>query len=934
MRKLKHIGCLLIITLCSFFILQSCAKKGKEESLIKVYKVSGAVKLLRRNKWIPLEIDTDLKNEDIIRTRKGSSVSILVGNNRVIYLNKNTKAKIEYVHNEEFSELSLNLGLEYGEAFSEFISSERISSSYTVSTPTVSVIGRKSCFNVKYYTSKEIAIIKVFEEQVTVFPDNENSVEVTECNKILIKSDGSVSRLVSITEKDVGELSKWVNREKVESIIAVSQCISGKEEKGDLPPVWKGKPKRHCKPGIAFTDEVSASDPEGTDVQYFLLKGPGGMKISETEGVIHYKPRRPGTFEVRISAEDETGNSSILQYYLTVIGNLNAVLKIPESVKASEEFEIDGSRSVNGKGKREGLLYRFDVNNDGVWDYPSSGEFGKEATITYSFEKPGEYIITLQVKDLDEKTVIESKSIDVSVPPEIQLSYTPLYGTVGTEYTLSVKQPKRVGIPSGRFIVRWDLNGDGRWDYPSDGSLIDDLEIRHMWGKPGTYKVTVDAEDERKNRISVSKSIKVYKGIRIEELRGPDTVNINENITVTCIAKDPEFALVEYAWDFAGVGMFSEKSEKPSIDFSYKEAGKYILVCCVTNEKGTSASESKRIFVLNYTTTIDAGGPYKTNVNVPLTVEGFAKDVDNKIVSYFWDFDNDKRFEWTSEKTPKAEHVFPHKGTYVIRFGAKADDGTVSEDTAVVSVINRPPQATAGEDIVWRKNKKLELNGIGRDPDGNIALYEWDFDGNGTYDWSSKDTGFTEQIFKEYSYAVFKVTDSDGAYATDSVNIVICPKGMVTIPEGKFCIDKYEWPNMKEIKPERQVTYKEAALECLKMRKRLCTVKEFETACKGGKEKFNYPYGRKYEADNCNTYGNRHIDNKVASSGEFPDCRSRYGVFDMSGNVAEWTMTGDDEFRYVVGGWWHNGEKRAKCNSYIPLKRKKRFIYVGFRCCK
>ena len=934
MRKLKHTGCLIIITLCSFFILQSCAKKKKQESLITLFKVSGSVELLRKNQWEPLKKDTDLKNEDILRTGKRSTVSILVGNNRIIYLNKNTKAKMEYVHNEDFSEVNLNLGLEYGEVFSEIMSSERAGASYAVSTKTVSVVGKKSCFNVRYYRSNEIAIVKVFEDQVTVFPNNQNSVEVTECNKILVKSDGSFSRLVSLTEKDVDELCEWVTREKVESIIAVSQCISGKEEKVDLPPIWKGKPKKHCKPGIAFTDEVSANDPEGTEVQYFLLKGPVGMKIAETEGVIHYEPRRPGTFEVRISAEDEMGNSSVLQYFLTVIGNLNAVLKIPESVKASEEFEIDGSLSVNGKGKREGLSYRFDVNNDGIWDYPGSGEFSKESTVSHSYEKPGEYTITLQVKDLDEKTAIESGSIDVSVPPAIQLSYTPVSGTVGTEFTLSVIQPKRAGIPSGKLMVRWDLNGDGRWDYPGDGSFTDELEIRHMWDKPGTCKVTVEAEDESKNRISVSKDVKVYKGITIEELRGPDTVNINENFTVTCIARDPEFALVEYAWDFAGVGMFSKKSKKPSINFSYKEAGIYTLVCCVTNERGMSASEAKKIFVLNSTTTIDAGGPYKTNVNVPLTVEGFAKDVDNKIVSYFWDFDNDKKFEWISEKTPKAEHVFPHRGSYVIRFGAKADDGTVSEDTALVTVINRPPQAIAGENIVWRKNKKLELNGIGRDPDGNIVKYEWDFDGDGHYDWSSKDTGFTEHIFEEYSYAVFKVTDSEGASATDSVNIVICPKGMVTIQDGKYCIDKYEWPNKKEQKPVRQVTYKGAAIECLNVRKRLCTAKEMETACKGGKTKFNYPYGRKYEAENCNTYGNRHINNQVANSGEFPNCESHYGVFDMSGNVAEWTMTGDAEFKYVVGGWWHNGEKRATCSSYIPLKKDKKYLYVGFRCCK
>ncbi len=934
MEKLKQVFYYGIISLIIFFLLQSCMKKEEEKSLLKVFKVSGTVEALRKDKWIQLQKEFYIKNEDIIKTGKDARVSILVGDNRIIYLNENTKVKIEYIHNEDYSDLSLNFSLEYGETFAEFISSENISAAYAVSTPIVSVVGKKSCFNVKYYGKKEIAIVKVFEELATIFPTNQNSVDVAECNKILIKSDGNVSRLVSLTKKDIDELKKWVDEDKVEHIVDISRCIGEKEEKRDLPPVWKGEPKKRCKPNVAFADEVSAQDPEGTEVQYFLLKGPRGMSISVRDGAIRYKPKKPGTFEVRISAEDEAGNSSVLQYYLTVVGKLNAVLKIPETVKAGEEFTIDASRSVNSRGRRKGLSYRFDVNNDGKWDFPGPGEFGKESSFRYSYKNPGEYTIKVQIKDQDKNSDFASKSIEVTVPPEIQISFTPLYGTVGMEYTLSVKQPKKRDEPLKKLIVRWDLNGDGRWDYPGDGSFTDELEIQHIWDKPGVHKVTVEAEDRSKNRISVSKGIKVYKGVTIEELQGPDTVNINENIAVTCIAKDPDFALVEYAWDFAGVGMFSEKSKKPSVNFSYKEAGKYTLVCCVTNDKGMSASESKNIIVLNFTTTIDAGGPYKSNVNIPFTVEGLAKDVDNKIVSYFWDFDNDRKFEWQSEKTAKAGHTFSRQGTYIIRFGAKLDDGTVAEDTATVVIANRPPKALAGEDIVSRKNKKVKLNGIGKDPDGNIVRYEWALENDGNFWWSSEDTGFIERPFAEYTSAILKVTDSEGAFATDTVNIIICPKGMKIIEQGNYCVDIYEWPNKKEAKPVRQVTYQDAVVACKKAGKRLCTAKELETACKGNKKNFNYPYGRRYEPENCNTYGNRHIENQVAASGEFPECVSRYGVFDMSGNVAEWTSTGDGTFNYVVGGWWQNGEKRARCSSYIPLKKSKKFIYVGFRCCK
>lgn len=934
MESLKECVFYGILFVCSICMMLSCGKKEKVDFSPQVIKISGSADLLREGAKESLAKDLAVKTGDIIRVGKRSHVAILIGKSRALYLNENTGVKIEYIQEEDNSDLSLNVNLLYGEAFSEFITSADVRIAYAVSTPTVSVVGRESCFDVAYYTNNKVTIIKSLEGQTAVFPNNRECVDVSECKKILVNNDGNVSRLVSITTKDIDEFKKWVGKERVESIIVVSGCISEQEEERNLPPVWECEPKKTCRPGIPLVDQLSAKDPEGTKVHYFLIKGPKNMKISESGGVLHYKPYKPGTFEVRVCAEDELSNSSYLQYHLTVVGNLNAVLKVQETIKAEDEFKIDASRSVNGHGKRKGLLYRFDINNDGVWDYPVDGTFRSEASVIHSYKKPGEYTIKVQVKDKDQKTAIASKVIEVTIPPEIQLSYTPLFGTVGTEYTISVKQRDGREEPSEELLVRWDLNGDGRWDYPSDGGFTDEIEIRHMWDKAGAYKVTAEAEDNNKNRISVSKKLIVYRGITIEELQGPDTVNVNENITVNCVAKDPDFAIVEYAWDFAGVGMFGEKSKKPSVDFSYKEAGIYTLVCCATNEKGMSASESKGIVVASFLTEINAGGPYKTNVNIPLTVKGYAKDIDNKIISYFWDFDNDKKYEWKSEKTSKTEHAFSRQGTYVIRFGVKMDDGTMSEDTAIVSVVNRPPKAVAGEDIISRKKKKVKLNGIGEDPDENIIKYEWDFNGDGTYEWSSKDTGFTEYSFMEYTSAVFRVTDKEGISATDTVTIVICPKGMKTVPEGKFCIDIYEWPNEKGKKPKRNITYKEAEAECRKIGKRLCSAKEMKTACKGGKEKYVYPYGRKYEADNCNTYGNRHTDNQVARSGEFLSCTSRYGVFDMIGNVAEWASAGEGEFRYAIGGWWHNGEKRARCGSYIPLKKNKKYMYVGFRCCK
>ena len=51
-------------------------------------------------------------------------------------------------------------------------------------------------------------------------------------------------------------------------------------------------------------------------------------------------------------------------------------------------------------------------------------------------------------------------------------------------------------------------------------------------------------------------------------------------------------------------------------------------------------------------------------------------------------------------------------------------------------VSNKAPTASAGEDIISKKNRKIELVGTGTDEDGSIVLYEWDFNGDGTLESS------------------------------------------------------------------------------------------------------------------------------------------------------------------------------------------------------
>lgn len=176
--------------------------------------------------------------------------------------------------------------------------------------------------------------------------------------------------------------------------------------------------------------------------------------------------------------------------------------------------------------------------------------------------------------------------------------------------------------------------------------------------------------------------------------------------------------------------------------------------------------------------------------------------------------------------------------------------------------------------------------------------------------------------------------------ATDSSNTasalvrfgdITCLPGMVGIKakvgffkkERKYCIDVYEFPNTLGKFPLTQVTWNEARQYCSDHGKRLCSDKEWMAACQGAGS-LKYPYGAKYEKEKCVTEAKYYV--KVSSK---ENCVSAYGVYDMSGNVWEWTAGGGV---VTFGGAWDDG-KSATCKNWKARAIDAKDNSIGFRCC-
>jgi formylglycine-generating enzyme len=233
-------------------------------------------------------------------------------------------------------------------------------------------------------------------------------------------------------------------------------------------------------------------------------------------------------------------------------------------------------------------------------------------------------------------------------------------------------------------------------------------------------------------------------------------------------------------------------------------------------------------------------------------------------------------------------------------------------------------------------------------------------------------------------------------FGTSEAEAGPCPADMVSIG-GSFCIDQYEARTVevalpkpgtkgrprvlrdhspykpvtglevmavsaKGKVPQAHISRDEADRACRNAGKRLCTDEEWVQACKGKKPTL-YPYGEDHVEGRCNdkgvssfnllygpgnnqppeqgAYTMEHMNDPrlnqmkgtVARGGEFKRCRNAYKLYDMVGNLHEWTSASSGTFR---GGYYLDTHINGQGCDYKTGAHNARYhdYSTGFRCCQ
>ena len=255
----------------------------------------------------------------------------------------------------------------------------------------------------------------------------------------------------------------------------------------------------------------------------------------------------------------------------------------------------------------------------------------------------------------------------------------------------------------------------------------------------------------------------------------------------------PTSDLGDFEWDFDGDGVFGETDNGEDLSqgsgtaiFTYDEVGTFDAAVRVSNTHGITNDASVAIIATpipnnapNAVISADVlGGTIPLDVNFDASAST-DPDVGDSIVLYEWDFEGDGTFDMDTGSVPTVSYTYSSLGNFdpVVRvtdtFGV-TDTASLTESGGTVIDLNAPPVADIQADTLTGDLPLLvnfDASGSS-DFDGTVDMYEWDLDGDGTFESNTGSTptnSFTYTTDGTYDPAV-RVTDNDGGTDTASIS--------------------------------------------------------------------------------------------------------------------------------------------------------------------
>lgn len=239
-------------------------------------------------------------------------------------------------------------------------------------------------------------------------------------------------------------------------------------------------------------------------------------------------------------------------------------------------------------------------------------------------------------------------------------------------------------------------------------------------------------------------------------------------------------AIQRYEWDFNGDGTFDGSDlVGNTYTHSYAKSGDYNASLRVTDTNGKVFIGSTIVHIQNLPPEVSAEAT-PSNGPVPLDVSFNVIATDNEgIARYEWDFNGDGIYDYNSTETGNTLHTYTQIGEFspTIRVTDSQNVSTTyTLPTTTVNVAVEGSPSVTGASNIYKGKAPLvaNLSATATDPQAKgFALWEWDYNGDGVYDYESNQTASVTHTFTSAGtyFPRVRVTTADGRQSVDAIEI-------------------------------------------------------------------------------------------------------------------------------------------------------------------
>jgi PKD repeat protein len=518
---------------------------------------------------------------------------------------------------------------------------------------------------------------------------------------------------------------------------------------------------------------AASKDPDGSIAKYaWDLDGNGSYETDTgTTATTSRAYATPGQRTIGLRVTDNSGATATTSRTITIqnVAPTASFTATPNPVQTGNAVTYNAA----GSSDADGAVVKYEWDLDGNGSYET--DTGATANASGSYPTIGARTIGMRVTDDLGGTATTTRSLSVvNSPPLASFTATPNPALSGTAVAFNAGASSDSDGTVTKY--EWDLDGNGSYETSSGATAT----TSKSFATPGNRTIGLRVTDNSGATATTTQSLSVQNRAPTASFTAtPATALTGAAIAFNAAgSSDPDGTIAKYEWDFDGNGAYeTDAGTTASTSHAFAAAGTITVGLRVTDNSGDVATTTRTVTIQNSPPTASFGAtpnPAPTGTTVAYDASA-SKDPDGAIAKYEWDLDGNGTYEANTGTTASASSSYATVGARTIRLRVTDNSGATATTTQTVTVTNRAPVPSftiSANPVQSLVNVTLNAS-ASKDPDGTIAKYEWDLDGNGSYEINAGSTASGTRSFSTSGERAvgLRVTDNLGATATTTVNV-------------------------------------------------------------------------------------------------------------------------------------------------------------------